>query len=321
MTRLGIDVGGTKVAFRLAAGDRPPQQSAFRWPPGADPDGDWAALEAEVARLRAAWERPITAVGVAMPAAVDASGRVTAWPGRPAWAGLDLASRLRALFPDAAVRWADDGDLAALAEAGHAGSPNVVYLGIGTGVGGGVVLDGRPVPGCEIGHLIVDRRVRGDRCDCGRRGCVQSAASGPATLRRAARLRGAAVSFAELREGLLTGARWAADALERTWDVLAAAVTGLGEIFHPDLAIVGGGFAAGLPGFAGAVADRAAALARPGFPVVPVRRAELGGLSSLHGAVLLAERAEAEAGPASVSVSASVPAPTLTPAPLRSHHA
>ncbi|XVQ06664.1 ROK family protein [Spirillospora sp. CA-255316] len=299
MTRLGIDVGGTKVAFRLVGEDLAPREAGFRWPSPPDPaagwSADWDALAGEVARLRAAWGRPITAVGVALPAAVDSAGRVTTWPGRPGWAGLDLGARLGGLFPDAAVRWADDGDLAALAEAGRARSPNVVYLGVGTGVGGGVVLEGRPVPGCEIGHLIVDRRVRGERCDCGRRGCVQAAASGPATLRRAARLRGAAVSFAELREGLLTGARWAAASLERTWDVLAAAVTGLGEIFHPDVAVVGGGFAAGLPGFTGAVAERTAELARPGFPVIPVRQAELGGLSSLHGAVLLAEREEAGA--------------------------
>ncbi|GLX11610.1 ROK family protein [Microbispora sp. NBRC 16548] len=297
MTRLGIDVGGTKVAFRLTGAGLPPREARLRWPSPPDPVADLAALTGEVTRLRAAWGRPITAVGVAMPAALDTGGRVTTWPGRPAWAGLDLGARLCELFPGAAVRWADDGDLAALAEAGRARSPNVVYLGVGTGVGGGVVLDGRPVPGCEIGHLIVDRRARDERCDCGRRGCLQAAASGPATLRRAARLRGEPVLYADLREGLRAGARWAVESLDDTWDALAAAVTGLGELFHPEVAVIGGGFAAGLPGFTRAVARRTVRLARRGFPPVPVRRARLGGLSSLHGAVLLAEREETGAGP------------------------
>ncbi|MBW8481271.1 ROK family protein [Actinomadura parmotrematis] len=295
MSRLAIDVGGTKVAFRLAGGDRPPRDAALRWPSPPGPEEDWTALAAEVARLRAG-AAPIGAVGVALPAAVDPGGRVTAWPGRPGWVGVDVGARLRALFPGAAVRWADDGDLAALAEAERAGVRNAVYLGIGTGVGGGAVVDGRPVTGCEVGHLIVDRSAREERCDCGRTGCVQAAASGPAILRRAARLRGAPAAFADLRDGLAAGERWAAGALEPAWDALAAAVTGLGELLHPDIAVIGGGVAAGLPGFAGAVAERAAAYARPGYAAPAVRPAGLGGLSSLHGALLLAEREEARRG-------------------------
>ncbi|WP_131742552.1 ROK family protein [Actinomadura roseirufa] len=296
MTRLGIDVGGTKVAFRLAGEEPPAREDAFHWPsspgPDAGPEADWAALAEEVARLRTGWARPITAVGVALPATTDAAGRVTTWPGRPGWAGLNVGARLRGLFPGAAVRWADDGDLAALAEAGRAGSPDVVYIGVGTGVGGGVVLGGRSLAGSEIGHLIVDRSALDERCDCGRHGCLQAVASGPATLRRAARLRGGAVSFADLRGGLLAGAGWAADALAPAWDALGAAVTSLGELLHPDVAVIGGGFGAGLPGFADAVAERVAKYARPGFAAVPVRRAELGGLSSLYGALLLAGQEE-----------------------------
>ncbi|WP_131764108.1 ROK family protein, partial [Actinomadura fibrosa] len=179
---------------------------------------------------------------------------------------------------------------AALAEAGRLRARNAVYLGVGTGVGGGAVLDGRPVPGCEAGHLVVDRSARSQRCDCGRFGCVQAAASGPAILRRAAHLRGAAVSFADLQDGLPAGEPWAVGALEPAWDALAAAVTCLGELLHPDVAVIGGGVAAALPGFTAAIAERAAGYARPGYTPPPVRPAELGALSSLHGALLLAEQ-------------------------------
>ncbi|MEV5764906.1 ROK family protein, partial [Micromonospora sp. NPDC052213] len=194
----------------------------------------------------------------------------------------------------------DDGDLAALAEARHAGHDDVVYLGVGTGVGGGVVLTGRPVPGrssAEIGHTVV--ALDGPRCDCGRRGCLQSVASGPATLRRAADARGAEVSFDDLRDGLRAGREWAVDAVDTSCRALAAAVVSLGELLDPAAAIVGGGFAAGLPGFVPLVAEHARSAGRPGRPAPPVLPAALGGLSSLHGAVELARGLSAAPAPAS----------------------
>ncbi|MEU3569783.1 ROK family protein [Kitasatospora sp. NPDC036755] len=289
-------MGGTKVAFRLETEGLPPYQAAFPWPAAASLSADLAALAREVGALGGHdhGHGPIEAVGVAMPATVDRSGRVTTWPNRPYWTGLDLGAALRELFPGAEARWADDGDLAALAEARLAGCRDVVYLGVGTGIGGGVVLDGRLLPGigrgsCEIGHLVVDRS--GAVCACGRRGCVQAVASGPATLRRAAELRGAPVEFAELATAFAAGDGWATAAVEESCDALAAAAVGVSELTSPELVLVGGGFAHGLPGFTDLVAERVRRIGRPGGPAVTVRAAALDGLSSLHGAVLLARGA------------------------------
>ncbi|MGB2571545.1 ROK family protein [Micromonospora citrea] len=285
---LGVDVGGTKVALRAEGAGRPAYERTFRWPPGADPDADLAALDTEVAALRATWG-PVHAVGLAMPATTDATGTVLTWPGRPSWTGLDLAGACDRIFPGSRSGYADDGDLAALAEARHAGRDDVVYLGVGTGVGGGVVLDGRLVPGrasAEVGHMVVD--LDGARCDCGRTGCLQSVASGPATLRRAALARGGEVSFDDLRAGLRDGRPWAVAAVHASCAALAAAVVSLGELLAPAVAIVGGGFADGLPGFVPLVGHTARLAARPGRPAPVVRAAALGGLSSLHGAVQLA---------------------------------
>ncbi|MDJ0346721.1 ROK family protein [Streptomyces sp. H10-C2] len=292
MSYLGIDVGGTKVALRIESAEAPEAgEGVFRWPGPGDIARDMAALAAGIAGLRERRPGPIAAAGVAMPATLDRAGRVVAWPNRPYWQGLDLYGELRALLPGTSISSADDGDLAAMAEADSAGVRNLVYLGVGTGIGGGVVLDGRLCPGpdrgsCEVGHMVVDRAGR--LCDCGRRGCVQSVASGPATLRRAAELRGGDVTFAELRAACEDGAGWALEAMEESAAALAAAVTGLSELMHPELAVVGGGFATALPGYVPAVARQVDRLVRPGGPRVPVRRAMLGGLSSLHGAVLLA---------------------------------
>ena len=288
---LGIDIGGTKVALKAVGPGARECEIAFRWPLFDGTRNDLAALAAGVREVRESLPYDIEAVGVAIPATVDGNGTVVTWPGRPGWAGFDLAAALDGLFPGTPVRYADDGDLAALAEAHRAGVRNLVHLGVGTGIGGGIVLDGRLCPGsgrgsCEAGHMIVDRD--GPECDCGRHGCLQAVASGPATLRRAAARRGRDVSFTELRDALTEERPWAVDTLEESCAALAAAATSLAELVHPDRITVGGGFAAGVPGFVERVRRHAQRLARPGGAPVRLADAMLGGLSSLEGALLLA---------------------------------
>ncbi|MEU2064789.1 ROK family protein [Streptomyces sp. NPDC013455] len=288
---LGIDIGGTKVALRAESDDGRTEESSFRWGPHRDADRDLADLAAHLKEFPGRTD--VRAVGVAVPATVGPGERITAWPSRPAWTGLALGPALRALFPGAAVAWADDGDLGALAEADAAGCRDLLYIGVGTGVGGGCVLGGALCPGpargsFEIGHLVVDQD--GPECVCGRRGCLQATASGPATLARAATLRGAPVGHDELRDGLRDRRPWAEAALDRTARALATAVTGAAELLHPERALLGGGFAAGVPALLPAVTTHLTALSRPGHPPPPLAAARLGGLSSLRGALLLAQR-------------------------------
>jgi kanosamine 6-kinase len=283
---LGIDVGGTKVAFRIegAAQDR---ETSVRWGVGATVADDLALLGAEVTALLADLTDDVEAVGVAVPATVGPNGGVVAWPGRPSWIGLDLRATLRGLFPAVEVRHADDGDLAALAEARASGCADLLYLGVGTGVGGGIVIGGRARLGsCEVGHMVIE--CGGSRCDCGRRGCVQSVGSGPATLRRASALRGAEVSFGQLCEAVEQEIEWAVSALEASAAALAASAISVHELLGVDLVLVGGGFATRLPHLIDLVAEETARLGRPGSPAPPVRAAVLGAASSLRGAVLAA---------------------------------
>lgn len=237
------------------------------------------------------WHEPVKAIGIAMPATLDLTGRVSRWPTRPHWAGLDLGSFLAGLITGATVRWADDGDLAAIAEARAAGCDDLVYLGIGTGIGGGIVSGGIQYPrsgrgSCEIGHVVIDRF--GPECDCGRHGCLQAVASGPATLRRAAVLRGSAVSFDELKQAFSAAQGWATAAVAETCAALAVAVVSLDELIHPDRFVLGGGFATELADLAPLVSAHAAELVRTGQPVPLVTESILGSLASLHGAELLA---------------------------------
>nr|AHD24387.1 kanosamine kinase [Streptomyces albogriseolus] len=288
---LGVDIGGTKVALRVEAGARCVAETVFAWQPRHSADRDLAQLAAHVGGLSERLAVPPRAVGVAVPATVGPDERVTAWPSRPEWTGTDLGAALRALLPGTPVAWADDGDLGALAEARAADCADLLYIGVGTGVGGGLVLRGDLCPGLgrgsfEIGHTVVD--LDGPRCVCGRRGCLQAIASGPATLRHAARLRGSDVDYDALRRAWLDAAPWAVTALRRTCRALAAAATGVQELLRPRLLLIGGGFASGLPGLDALLTEHLAGLARPGHPPLTARPAALGGLSSLRGAVELA---------------------------------
>ncbi|RSN72158.1 ROK family protein [Actinomadura sp. WAC 06369] len=294
---LGIDVGGTKVALRAEPDAGPAAETAFAWGPRHSADRDLAQLTEHVAELRARTGTAPRAVGVALPATVGPAGRVAAWPSRPEWTGLDLDAAFRRLFPGTRVGWADDGDLGALAEARAAGCGDLLYIGVGTGIGGGLVLDGAPVPGpgrgsFEIGHITVD--LDGAPCACGRRGCLQAVASGPATLRRAERLRGSAVAPAELRDALRAERSWAVAAVDRSCRALAAAVASVRELVRPERAVIGGGFAAGVPAAVDRVAAHLARTARPGHDPPRVEPARLGGLSSLHGALALARLVASE---------------------------
>ncbi|AVT38610.1 ROK family protein [Plantactinospora sp. BB1] len=294
---LGIDIGGTKVSLGAVRGagraDAAEERHALaRWRnPAGDVEEDLSVLRAQVADLRRTTGWQFAGVGVAVAATLDADGRVVAWPNRPTWTGLDLLRELRSLFPQARVVCGDDGSLAAVAEARAVDATDVVYVGVGTGVGGGMIAGGRLVPGlsrgsCELGHLIVNRD--GARCACGRRGCLQAESSGPATLSRAAATRGKATTFDELRAGYADGAAWAVAAVRHSCAALAAALAGVGELSRPAAHIVGGGFAAGIPGFVAEVARHAATLSRPGHPVAPVRSARFGAESSLRGAIVAA---------------------------------
>jgi kanosamine 6-kinase len=286
---LGIDLGGTKAALRVSGGRAAVPDACFRWPEPGSLRADLAALDACLDEFLARCGQPIVSVAAAVPATVT-GGRVVSWPNRPSWIGFGLREFLLGRFPSAVVRMADDGQAAALAEARQAGCQNLAYIGVGTGVGGGLVLSGKAYPrlsvGSELGHLVIDRR--GPLCRCGRRGCVQALASGPATLARAARLRGSAVSAGELRDACARKDRWALAALADTSAALATAVVIVTELLGPRLIRIGGGFAHQITSLVPAVITAAVALDRPAHPHAPVQAAAFGAWSSLAGALLLA---------------------------------
>jgi N-acetylglucosamine repressor len=148
-----------------------------------------------VAALIDASPAPILGIGIGTPGIVDMDG-VVVEAANLEWHGLDLRALLGERF-DLPVTVANDAHVAALAEFGAHPGPNLVVVKIGVGIGAGIVVDGsmyrgdRPAAG-EIGHIRVIEG--GERCSCGNTGCLETVASVPRILRRAARSAGIDVS-------------------------------------------------------------------------------------------------------------------------------
>jgi glucokinase len=192
---LALDVGGTKLAAavvdetgRILGRGRVPS------PTGIDPEALYEALVAcAAAALRGADVLPGDLEGIGVAAAgpmVWPSGEVSPL-NMPAWRGFPLRKRLAEEFDSERVLIHNDAVGLAVGEhwkGAGAGSDNLLGITVSTGVGGGLILDGRLYHGTSgnaghIGHVIVE--PDGPDCACGGRGCLEAIASGPNTVRHA----------------------------------------------------------------------------------------------------------------------------------------
>lgn len=300
MACLGIDIGGSGARLQLVPGprdgDRSPKGSGpveerLVWSHGAGVEEDLAHLVTAVGRVTGGVPERVDALGVARPTSVDAEGTVTAWPNRPAWVGCSFPVALTQLCPGVPATHEDDGNAAARAEAAAAGASHLVYLGIGTGLAGGIVADGQVVAGAcggagEVGHLPVAGSASDPPCSCGQVGCLQATVSGKVIGERVARRTWGRCTLADLPGAVRADAPWALRERDTVAVALAAAVGVLVELVAPEQVRIGGGVLASLPGLCEQVASRLAL--RPGRTRPTVAPALHGKNSSLAGAVLLA---------------------------------
>jgi glucokinase len=312
--RGGIDLGGTKIQTVVLDDRNAVAGQARAQTPTAGGPGDVAAAMLAALREAAAAAGVVTAelthVGVGSPGEVDAAtGTVTSARNLPGWEGAYPLGRELAEGLGTAVVLGNDVQVATDAEAQlGAGRSYRSMLGVfwGTGVGGGIVLDGRPWLGQggagEIGHVVV--KIDGAQCPCGRRGCMEAYAGRNALERRARELhaKGEATELFRLarkrgRERLTSGI-WAAalerkDALAtkligRAVEALGAGVASVDNVLDVEVIILGGGLGVrlGQP-----YADKIAAAMLPHLfhdhRPPPVIVAELGDLGGAIGASLL----------------------------------
>jgi fructokinase len=248
--RIGIDLGGTKIeAIALAAGGEEIARRRVATPRAyAESLDAIAGLTGELERAAGA----VGTVGVGIPGTVVArTGLVknanSTWlNGRPL--GRDLEQRL-----GRPVRLMNDANCFALSEAtdGAAAGAQVVFgVIVGTGVGGGIVVDGRCLSGANLiagewGHNplpwpTADEQP-GPPCYCGKRGCVETWVSGPALERDHTEHTRQARSGREIAQAAAAGDLDARATLARYHDRLSRALAALINVLDPDVVVLGGG--------------------------------------------------------------------------------
>jgi glucokinase len=237
---MGVDVGGTSIKWVVLDGE-----SVVRQGHRPTPGDDEAAVLRAIADL-AATER-VESVGVALPAVIDAeAGATLVAPNLPGeWHGLAVVEPLQDAL-GVPVGVCNDGRALTNAEwllGAARGCRDAVVLALGTGVGGGIVSDGRIIRGPrgragELGHIPVE--PSGERCGCGAIGCLETVAGARALVRAGS-----------LSAELIVEAARQGDAAARR--VLARAGTAIGRAFAtlavsltPELFVVGGGLAPAL---------------------------------------------------------------------------
>jgi fructokinase len=293
--RIGIDLGGTKIEG-IALGARGEELARRRV---ATPR-DYAATIDAIADLVAALEREVGqrgSVGVGIPGVVSPdTGLVknanSTWLiGQPLMR--DLAARLVR-----EVRTMNDANCFALSEASDgAGAGARVVFGVilGTGVGGGIVADGRCLIGANLiagewGHnplpWMHDSEFPGPECYCGKRGCIEAFLSGPAFEREYATVSGRGLSSSEIVSAALAGEAEAVELLARYHDRLARALAAVINLLDPDVIVLGGGMS-NLPGLAEAVAPLLAGYVFSNRVVTRVVRNVHGDSSGVRGAAWL----------------------------------
>jgi len=255
---LGIDVGGTAIkAGRIRSDGTVEEERSFEWN-GVDPGLDILAELTRIADAMGAFQ----AVGLGVPGLLDTSrGVVLASPNLPALAEVplrDSLARHTELAPSRVVV-ENDANAAACGEAwlgAAAGERDTMLLTLGTGIGGGIILDGELFQGAgmagEIGHVCID--PNGPRCGCGSRGCLETLASARAAAARAEAL-GLGSDLQELSERARAGAEAEAALLRAVGTDLGrglAVVITLLDLRH---FVIGGGFSAAFDCLEGGIRD------------------------------------------------------------------
>lgn len=253
LIRLGIDLGGTKIAG-VALGANDVVLAEDRVPtPREDYHGTIAAITAMVARLVAASGATAdTPVGVGMPGSIaPRTGLVqnanSTWLNGRAFA-VDLAAAL-----GRRVRAANDANCLALSEAydgAAAGCGHVFGVIIGTGCGGGLIVDGRILQGRrsiggEWGHNPLPwpdaAELPGPTCWCGRSGCLETWVSGPAMTADHVRSGSGALAAEEIAAQATGGDGHARATIDRHANRLARGLAAIVNLIDPEVIVLGGG--------------------------------------------------------------------------------
>lgn len=251
LMRLGIDLGGTKIEARVLD-DRGRELGRRRVP---TPAGDYEATVESVVEIVRIMERelgPVETIGIGTPGSIDPvtgllrNSNSTALNNRPF--DVDLTEAL-----GREIRMANDADCFVVSEAADGagrGADPVFAVILGTGVGGGIVANGKLLSGPnriagEWGHNRMPwpdaHETPGPSCYCGLSGCIETFLSGPGLERDHEAHAGARLGAAEIAAAAESGDGAALATMERYQDRLARALASVINVIDPEVIVLGGG--------------------------------------------------------------------------------
>jgi glucokinase len=275
---IGVDVGATKIAAALvtAAGE----VCASEQLPTRPERGVAATLE-DIARLVNTWlaqhHQAVRGVGIGTPGQVNSDAGIVRNAVNLGWQEVALRAGIRARLAYEVPVWIQkDANASALGEYVYGAAQGIddfVYIGVGSGLGGGVIAGGRLITGAdwnaaELGHLSLD--PAGLLCNCGNRGCAETVVSGPGLAALARRYRDEGLFPTSLASGVMTteailsfaatGDELALAALSEVGRHLGIVIAACVAILNPAMIVLGGGL--GLAAFDTLVPPARAELAR-----------------------------------------------------------
>jgi glucokinase len=309
---LGVDIGGTKVAAGLVdAHGTILFQTRVPMPARGTSAEGFAAVQSAIEAVFAARSdarASLAGIGICAPGPLDPkTGVILNPPNVPCWRNFALAAEVQRVF-GLHARVDNDGNAAALAEAiwgAGVGHKNVFYATLGTGIGTGIVFDGRIYHGrtgsaAEGGHVSID--YHGPVCGCGKRGCIEALAAGPAIARRAReRVAGSpskiltlaggnldAITAETVAEAYRQGDPLANQILEETADLLAFWAGNVIDLLEPDVFIFGGGLAPLMSAFFPRIREQLThCCVNQRFDEIPIVLAKYGADAGIAGAAAL----------------------------------
>ncbi len=258
---VGVDLGGTtvKLAWFNENGDL-----LEKWEiPTVTANSGAQILPDIAASINAYLEKSgigrenVIGIGIGVPGPVDGQGVVNKCINL-GWGVFNIHEQLSALT-GLPVKAGNDANMAALGEAwkgGGNGCKNMVFATLGTGVGGGIIIDGRPVSGVhgaggEIGHLVVNKQET-QACGCGKFGCAEQYCSATGIVRLAKALLEKDVRDSVMRsivpltckdvfDGAKAGDALANEALEQVYDYMGQFIANVCMVSDPEIVVLGGG--------------------------------------------------------------------------------
>jgi glucokinase len=263
---IGIDIGGTNIPCALVNSDGKILKTIYKKTPNSSkPEELIDSIKSSIDEIKTYFEEKypsfnLSGIGLGAPGALDLQkGTIITSPNLKNWKNIPIVEMLKKAC-NIPVYMDNDANLAAIAEhwlgAGK-GFDNLIMLTLGTGIGGGIIINGQIYRGShgtagEIGHMTIIEK--GAQCACGNYGCLEAYASANATLKRALNdlktneesslknIDPKELSTKEIYIHAKKGDDFSKKILEESGRYLGIGIASLANIFDPDIIIIGGGF-------------------------------------------------------------------------------